>query len=37
MVSDDTQLLDVDVEPFRPMTIADTDHVLRYAAAGQSL
>ena len=39
MVTDDTQLLDVhvDEEPFRSITIADPDQVLRHAASGQSL
>ena len=39
MVTDDTQLLDVhvDVEPFRSITIANPDQVLRHAASGQSI
>ena len=37
MVTDDTQLLDVDVDPFRSITAADPDQVLRHAASGQSL
>ena len=35
MVTDDPQLLDVD--PFRSITIADPDQVLRHAVSGQSL
>ena len=39
MVTEVTQLLDVhvDEEPFRSITIADPDQVLRHAASGQSL
>ena len=35
MVTDDTQLLDVD--PFRSITVADPDQVLHHAVSGQSI
>ena len=37
MVTDNTQLLDVDAETFSSTTIAGPDQVLRHAASGQSL